>query len=75
MCERNTGPLIMPCALVKYQLSLSNKCADRLARLGTETEENFVVFEAPPSVITPLLFLDKLGTTQDRICNEMVLAT
>ena len=21
LCERNTGPLIMPCALVKYQLS------------------------------------------------------
>ena len=38
-------------------------------------EENFVVFDVPPHVIVSLLMLDKLGMTQDRICNEVGLPT
>ena len=38
-------------------------------------EENFVVFDAPPPVIAPILILDKLGTTQERICNEVDFST
>ena len=38
-------------------------------------EENFVVFAAPPSVIVPLLVLDKLGFTQARVCNEVDSST
>ena len=38
-------------------------------------EENFVVFDAPPPVIAPLLILDKLGMTQERVCNEVVFPT
>ena len=34
-------------------------------------EENFVVFDAPPLVIAPLLILDKLCFTQERVCNEV----
>ena len=66
---------IFPQARIKHCYREGNKCADRLARIGTEMEEDFVIFEAPPSVITPLLILDKLGTTQDRSCTEVVLAT
>ena len=58
-------------AQTKHCYREGNKCADRLARLGMDLEENFVVFDAPPSVIAPLLFLDKLGFTQERVCNEM----
>ena len=65
----------IPQAQVKHCYSESNKCADRLARLGTDMEENFVVFDVPPHVIVSLLMLDKLGMTQERICNEVGLPT
>nr|POE82959.1 putative ribonuclease h protein [Quercus suber] len=65
----------IPQARLKHCYRESNKCADRLARLGTEMEEEFFVFDTPPPVIVPLLFLDKMGTTQDRICNEVGSAT
>ena len=61
----------IPQAQIKHCYREGNKCANKLARLGTDLEENFVVFYAPPSVIAPLLFLDKLGFTQERVCNEM----
>ena len=60
-----------PQAQIKHCYREGNKCADRLARLGTDLEKNFVVFAAPPSVIVPLLVLDKLGFTQERVCNEV----
>nr|POE94062.1 putative ribonuclease h protein [Quercus suber] len=65
----------IPQARLKHCYRESNKCADRLARLGTEMEEEFFVFDTPPPVIVPLLFLDKMGTTQDRICNEVGTST
>ena len=64
-----------PQAQIKHCYREGNKCADRLARIGTELEENFVVFAAPPSVIVPLLVLDKLGFTQARVCNEVDSST
>jgi len=38
-------------------------------------EDDFVVFEYPPSLIVSLLHSDKVGLTQDRICNIVVDAT
>ena len=60
-----------PQAQIKHCYREGNKCVDRLARLGTDMEENFVVFNAPPPVIVPLLILDKLCFTQERVCNEV----
>ena len=65
----------IPQARIKHCYREGNKCADRLARLGADMEENFVVFDAPPPVIAPLLILDKLGMTQERVCNEVVFPT
>ena len=65
----------IPQARIKHCYREGNKCADRLARLGTDMEESFVIFDAPPPVIVSLLTLDKLGTTQERICNEVSLST
>nr|POF15857.1 hypothetical protein CFP56_35291 [Quercus suber] len=45
-------------------------CANRLARLGTDMEESFVIFDAPPPIVVSLLTLEKLGTTQDRMWGE-----
>ena len=65
----------IPQARIKHRYREGNECANRLARLGTDLEENFVVFAAPPSVIAPLLILDKLGFTQERVCNEVGFPT
>ena len=65
----------IPQARIKHCYREGNKCADRLARLGTYLEANFVVFATPPSVIAPLLILDKLGFTQERVCNEVGFPT
>ncbi|KAL0004564.1 hypothetical protein SO802_012125 [Lithocarpus litseifolius] len=65
----------IPQVRLKHCYREGNKCADRLARLGTDMEESYVIFDAPPTVVVPLLFLDKLGTTQERCCNEVVLTT
>nr|POF04308.1 putative ribonuclease h protein [Quercus suber] len=47
----------IPQARIKHCYREGNKCADILARLGTNMEENFVVFDAPPLVIVSLLIL------------------
>ena len=53
----------------------ANRCADALAKLGANMEDDFVVFASPPSVIASLLFSNKLGVTQDCIYNSMVGTT
>ena len=38
-------------------------------------EDDFIVFESPPSLIVSFLYSDKMGSTQDRICNNVVDTT
>ena len=38
-------------------------------------EDDFIIFESPPSIIATLLHFDKLGLTQDRGCNIVVDTT
>ncbi|KAK9984265.1 hypothetical protein SO802_033790, partial [Lithocarpus litseifolius] len=63
------------CTARKHCYREGNKCADRLARLETDMEESFVIFDAPPTVVVSLLVLDKLGMTQECINNEVDLST
>ena len=65
----------IPQSQIKDYYREGNKCVDRLARLGTYMEESFVIFYASPPIIVTLLTLDKLGSTQDHICNQVVHTT
>lgn len=38
-------------------------------------EDDFIIFESPPSIIATLLHFDKLGLTKDRGCNIVVDTT
>jgi len=53
----------------------ANRCADALAKFGTTMEEDFIVFESSPVFILNLLHYDKMGLTQDRLCNIVVDTT
>ena len=53
----------------------ANRCANTLAKFGTNIEDDFTVFESPPPFIVNLLHSNKLGLTQDRICNIVVNIT
>ena len=59
----------IPQVRLKHYYREANHCADTLAKFGANMEDDFVVFESPPSLIVSLLHSDKLGLTQDRICN------
>ena len=50
----------------------ANRSADALTNFGTNMEDDFTVFESPPPFIVNLLLSDKVGLTQDRICNIVV---
>ena len=53
----------------------ANRWADTLAKFGTNMEDDFIVFESSPPFIVNLLHSNKLGLTQDRICNIVVNTT
>nr|POE67414.1 putative ribonuclease h protein [Quercus suber] len=65
----------LPQVRLKHCFREANRCADALAKFGANMEDDFVVFASPTSVIASLLFSDKLGVTQDRICNSVVATT
>ena len=65
----------IPQVRLKHCFREANYCADALAKFGADMEDDFVVFASPPSIIANLLFSDKLGVTQDRICNSVVATT
>jgi len=41
----------------------ANRCADTLAKFGTNMEDDFTVFVSPPPFIVNILHSDKLGLT------------
>ena len=47
----------------------------RPAKFGTTMVEDFIVFESSPGFILNLLHYDKMGLTQDRLCNIVVDTT
>ena len=53
----------------------ANRCVDALAKFGTTMEEDFIVFKSSPVFILNLLHYDKMGLTQDRLCNIVVDTT
>ena len=53
----------------------ANRCADALAKFGSTMVEDFIVFESSPGFILNLLHFDKMGLTQDRVCNIVVDTT
>lgn len=65
----------IPQVRLMYCFREVNRCADALAKLGTNMEDDFAVFESPPSCIVNILHSNKLGLTQDRICNIVVNTT
>ena len=65
----------IPHVRLKHCFREANQCADALAKFGTNMENDFAVFESPPSIIVSLLHLEKLGFTQDCICNIVVDTT
>ena len=46
----------------------TNQCADALAKLGAQTDSNFVVFCNPPPVVESLLAFDNANL----FCNRLV---
>ena len=53
----------------------ANRCVDALAKFGTTMEEDFIVFKSSPVFILNLLHYDKMGLTQDHLCNIVVDTT
>lgn len=48
---------------------------DTHKKFGANMEDDFIIFESPPSIIATLLHFDKLGLTKDRGCNIVVDTT
>ena len=65
----------IPQVRLKHCFREANRCTDALASFGANMEDDFVVFEYPPSLIVSLLYSDKMGLSQDHICNIVVDAT
>ena len=65
----------IPQARLLHCFREANRCTDALAKFGTSMEDDFAVFESPPPFIAKLLHSDKLGLTQDRVCNMVVITT
>ena len=64
----------IPQVRLKHYFREANWCADALAKFGTNMKNDFAVFESPP-IIVSLLHSEKLGFTQDCICNIVVDTT
>ena len=51
----------IPQVRLKHCFREVNRCTDALASFGANMEDDFVVFEYPPSLIVSLLYSDKMG--------------
>ena len=65
----------IPQVWLKHCFREAKCCSDALAKIGANMQDGFVVFDSPPSVIATRLYSDKLGVTQDRVCNSVVAIT
>ncbi|XP_023905965.1 uncharacterized protein LOC112017742 [Quercus suber] len=64
----------LPRVRVKHYFREANRCADVLARLGSNQENDFLVFRSPPVDILDFLMADANGLYLNRICSEPILA-
>ena len=59
---------------MKHCYRQANRCADRLARLGTVQNLNFVCFDSLPKEIRNVLDEDYNGRFFNRICNDLAVS-
>ena len=64
----------LPQTQIKHCFREGNRCADALARLGSNQTEDFCVFRSPPVDIVELLKADSDGLYLNRLCIEPILA-
>ena len=64
----------LPRVRVKHCFREANRCADVLARLGSNQENDFLVFRSPLVDVWDFLEADANGLYLNRICSEPILA-
>ena len=52
---------------IKHCYREANQCADKLAKSRAKLEQDFVIYDSPPSEINMLLFYDLFGMFFDRL--------
>ena len=52
----------------------ANKCADALAQRRPITQQDFVIYDSPPTNIVMLLFYDNIGMYYERTCPQIVVS-
>ena len=82
-CNLNHFALIMDCrALINLVQQVrimrcfreANKCAVALAQRGPITQQDFVIYDNPPTNIVMLLFYDNIGMYYERTCPQIVVS-
>ena len=56
----------IPRVWVQHCFREANKCADALARRGTVSPQDFVIYQSPPTDVAMLASLDAVGTLYER---------
>ena len=58
----------IPNLKVKHCYREANQCADRLAKMGTTQQQDFLLFSSPTLDIILLMLYDSAGVCYERLC-------